>query len=58
MSTFLEFHLALLRFVNFKLFSDLGMQYPPEYLDKHVDDIYLDVPAIKEMQKISRKKFD
>jgi hypothetical protein len=31
MSTFLEFYRALLRFVNYKLFTDLGQKYPPEY---------------------------
>jgi len=28
MGTFLEFHLAHLKFVLYKLFSDLGMKYP------------------------------
>lgn len=28
--TFREFYTALLRFVNFKLYSDLGIQYPPK----------------------------
>ena len=28
MGTFTEFYISLLRFVNFKLFSDLGMPYP------------------------------
>lgn len=28
--TFREFYVALLRFVNFKLYHDLGMQYPPK----------------------------
>ena len=27
--TFKEFYVALLRFVNFKLFKDLGLNYPP-----------------------------
>jgi Pescadillo N-terminus len=29
MLTFLEFHHALLKFVLFKLYSDLGLRYPP-----------------------------
>ena len=27
--TFREFYVSLLRFVNFKLYKDLGLQYPP-----------------------------
>ena len=30
MGTFTEFYIALLRFTNYKLFSDLGMSYPIE----------------------------
>lgn len=28
--TFKEFYVALLRFVNFKLYKDLGLSYPPK----------------------------
>ena len=59
MSTFLEFYRALLRFVNFKLFTDLGQKYPPEYYQKESNRsrIYLDTLQIQEMQKVARKKF-
>lgn len=30
MGTFLEFYQSLLKFVNYKLFSDIGFQYPME----------------------------
>lgn len=30
MSTFTEFYIAFLRFINFKLFTDVGMSYPME----------------------------
>lgn len=33
MGTFTEFYIALLKFVNFKLFSDLGLPYPIEQSD-------------------------
>ena len=29
MVTFLDFYLVLLKFVNFKLYSSLNLQYPP-----------------------------
>jgi len=28
--TFKEFYVALLRFINFKLYKDLGLTYPPK----------------------------
>lgn len=28
MATFLEFYTAMLKFINFKLFADIGMPYP------------------------------
>lgn len=31
-STFREFYVALLRFINYKLYSDLGLKYPPKDL--------------------------
>lgn len=27
--TFMEFYTALLRFINFKLYKDIGLNYPP-----------------------------
>jgi len=30
MATFLEFYTTLLGFVNYKLYSDLGLVYPPK----------------------------
>ena len=60
MSTFLEFYRALLRFVNFKLFTDLGGKYPPEYYGKvqNQQRINLDPVQIQDLQKQARKKFD
>jgi len=48
MSTFLEFYRALLKFVNFKLFTDLGQKYPPEYYAKEENKgkLYLDTLQI------------
>jgi len=60
MSTFLEFYRALLRFVNFKLFTDLGQKYPPEYFQKEQNKqkLYLDPVQIRDLQKQARKKFE
>ena len=59
-NTFSEFYLALLRFTNFKLFKDIGIQYP---LDEskfmlESDGIFLSTQKVQELQKIASKKFD
>ena len=53
MGTFLEFYIALLKFVNYKLFTDCGMAYP---LAEHPE--YIDCPKVKELQAKIRKLFD
>lgn len=45
MNTFLEFYRVLLGFVNFRLFSDLNLQYPPT-LDNQLLDGGADVNAL------------
>jgi len=37
MITFLEFYETLLKFINFKLYNDIGLHYPP-IVDKSMDD--------------------
>ena len=54
MTTFLEFYIALLKFVNYKMFSDLGISNSDDYLRSEV----LNVSEIKHLQKWARKKFD
>jgi hypothetical protein len=52
MNTFLEFYIALLRFVNFKLFSDVGLEYPPQRMDLASEDqSQLDVPQVMKLQE-------
>lgn len=60
MSTFLEFYTALLKFINFKLFTDLGQKYPPEYFQKEQNKqrLYLDPVQVRDLQKQARKKFE
>jgi len=50
MCTFLEFYQALLRFVNFKLFSDAGLQYPLKDLyPVSQTSVYLDPTKVKQI---------
>lgn len=46
MSTFLEFYLALVRFVNHKLYIDLGFKHPLEYNLNDENKIFLDVALV------------
>ena len=56
--TFREFYIALLRFINYKLYSDLGISYPPKLsgLNKE-DELYLSSQEIKKYQEVAKKKF-
>lgn len=58
MRTFLEFYVALLRFVNHKLFVDLGIKHPLESNGIREDGLFLDCQKVKDMQKQARAKFD
>jgi hypothetical protein len=53
--TFLEFYLALLKFVNFKLYKDLSLNYPATI--PLGEDGLLDSKEIRSLQKEARKKF-
>ena len=55
MTTFLEFYQALLKFINFKLYSDLAIAYPPQ---NYYGETHLNVLDVKNLQKAARKKFD
>ena len=58
MGTFLEFYQALLRFVNFKLFSDAGLQYPLKDLyPVSQTSVYLDPTKVKQIQQHISKLF-
>jgi pescadillo protein len=57
MTTFLEFYLSLLKFVNHKLFSDLGMTSSVILAHAYDEDNNLKVAFIKTLQKQALKKF-
>jgi len=38
MNTFCEFYQTLLKFINFKLFTGVGLEYPPVLSDEHEFD--------------------
>jgi len=48
--TFMEFYIALMRFANFKLYKDLGIQYPPV-----LDEVATTPAAIQKRQSIASK---
>lgn len=50
MSTFLEFYQALVKFVNYKLFTDCGLQYPIKDLNPISDtSVYYDNSKIRQL---------
>ena len=51
MSTFLEFYRALLKFINFKLYTDLGHKYPPEFLAAKQEQqrLYLEPAQVQDL---------
>jgi pescadillo protein len=57
MGTFTEFYIALLKFVNFKLFTDLGLPYPVQQ-PMLADQSYLDAQSVESLQKVARAKFE
>ena len=61
MGTFVEFYMALLKFTNYKLFSDLGLPYPvTEYpVSGGVETgENLEISKVREMQTSVRKLFE
>jgi pescadillo protein len=58
MGTFTEFYMALLKFVNFKLYSDLGLPYPMAESDLPVNGEFYKSAEMREMQSNARKLFD
>ena len=52
MGTFLEFYQGLLKFVNYKLFTDIGLDYPvpEEMLPASENGPYYDCSKVREIQ--------
>jgi len=58
MGTFLEFYQSLLKFANYKLFSDVRLQYPLRGMNPVSDtSAYLAPPKVKQMQTHVSKLF-
>jgi pescadillo len=53
MGTFLEFYQGLLKFVNYKLFTDIGVTYPlqADMIPLSVSSPYLDCVKVQQLQK-------
>jgi pescadillo protein len=57
MDTFLDFYKALIRFVNYKLYNDVGLSYPPERMDQDSKDgSRIDQHKLKIMQDVACEK--
>lgn len=56
MGTFTEFYIALLKFTNYKLFTDLGMPYPEVEIPTTQSNYY-DSTKARELQTFVRKLF-
>eukprot|EP00929_Paragymnodinium_shiwhaense_P116788 TRINITY_DN8669_c0_g1_i1.p1 TRINITY_DN8669_c0_g1~~TRINITY_DN8669_c0_g1_i1.p1 ORF type:complete len:606 (-),score=233.28 TRINITY_DN8669_c0_g1_i1:208-2025(-) len=57
MLSFLEFYRSVVKFVNFKLYADLGMQYPPKRLEKKANSA-AEVAALEAEMKEAGKERD
>ena len=59
MLTFLDFYQTLVKFVNFKLFNDLGLEYPPPALADLSNFSFLNIQGeIRAKQRELEKKFE
>ena len=56
MGTFNEFYMGLLKFINYKLYSDLGLSYPMATLPIS-NDVY-QTDEVRHMQANARKLFE
>ena len=56
MTTFLDFYLVLLKFVNFKLYSSLNIQYPPVEQDSTTYQGY-EFNAVEQGQQLEDERY-
>jgi pescadillo protein len=57
MNTFLEFYKQLLQFSHYKLYTEVGLTYPPKRMDlKSKDGSKINLKQVKEMQHVALEK--
>jgi Pescadillo N-terminus len=49
MLTFLEFYIALMKFVNHKLFADLGLNPAQSVQNAYIEDQFLNIEEVRKM---------
>ena len=58
MGTFTEFYMGLVKFINYKLFSDLGLPYPMAVQDMPIEGETYKTGELRTMQANVRKMFE
>lgn len=57
MNTFLEFYQVLIKFAHYKLYTEVGLTYPPKRMDlKSKDGSKINLKKVKEMQAVALEK--
>jgi pescadillo len=57
MNTFLDFYKTLMKFSLYKLYTDVGLVYPPKRMDLRLKDgSKIDLKVVKEMQAVALEK--
>ena len=57
MTTFLEFYIALMKFINHKLYADLGLDPKKATEEAYLNKVMMNVEKVAELQEMAQKKF-